>query len=142
MGGLGPFREQSCYPCILLIALLGACRAEERPRTGTEAVTSKAATPVAADSLVATGEDGLEVWFTLTRVGQASNGTSCLERGLEIRRGGTRTQVPLLYTGVAPLLLNDSTMRAELWNHCRAVATYVVDLRSGRPVREPSGSTW
>jgi hypothetical protein len=91
------------------------------------------------DSLVATSEDGVEVWFTLTRVGRAPDGSSCVERGLEIRRGGTHIQVPLLYTGAAPVLLNQSTMRAELWNHCRPVGTYLVDLQSGRPVREHAG---
>jgi hypothetical protein len=78
----------------------------------------------------------VEIWFTLARVGRAADGTRCVERGLEIRRGGTRIQVPLLYTGVPPVLLDLSTMRAELWNHCRAVDTYLVDLRSGRPVRQ------
>jgi hypothetical protein len=46
-----------------------------------------------------------------------------------------------LYTGAAPVLLDQSTMRAELWNHCRPVGTYLVDLRSGRPVREQAGGT-
>jgi hypothetical protein len=45
-------------------------------------------------------------------------------------------QVPLLYTGTPPVLLDDSTMRALLWNHCRPVDAYRVDLRSGRPLRE------
>ncbi len=130
-------RQQSCSALILLVALTGACRAEERPRS-----QETAATPSVRDSLVATSEDGLEVWFTLTRVGRAADGTSCVERGLEIRRGDTRIQVPLLYTGAAPVLLDQSTMRAELWNHCRPVGTYLVDLRSGRPVREHPGGTW
>lgn len=138
MAASRPPRQRSCSTLILLVALLGACRAGERPLSRGDA----AARPGRADSLVATGEDGLEVWFTLTRVGRALDGTACVERGLEIRRGGTRTQVPLLYTGVAPVLLDESTMRAELWNHCRPVGTYLVDLRSGRPVRERSGSTW
>jgi hypothetical protein len=130
-------RQRSCSALILLAALAGACRAQERPRP-----QDGSATPSVRDSLVATSEDGLEVWFTLSRVGQAPDGTSCIERGLEIRRGGTRIQVPLLYTGAAPILLDRSTMRAELWNHCRPVGTYLVDLRSGRPVREHSGGTW
>ena len=129
-------RERTCPALILLVGLVGACRTEERPRAQDDA-----ATPSVPDSLVATSDDGLEVWFTLTRVGHAPDGTSCVERGLEIRRGGTRIQVPLLYTGAAPVLLNQSTMRAELWNHCRPVGAYLVDLRSGRPVRERSGST-
>jgi hypothetical protein len=128
-------RQQSCTALILLVALVGACGAEERPPS------QDAATPSVPDSLVATGKDGMEVWFTLTRVGLASDGTSCVERGLEIRRGDTRIQVPLLYTGAAPVLLDQSTMRAELWNHCRPVGTYLVDLQSGRPVREHAGGT-
>jgi hypothetical protein len=129
-------RQQSYSALILLVALVGACRAEERPRS-----QDTAGTPSVPDSLVATGKDGMEVWFTLTRVGLAPDGSSCVERGLEIRRGDTRIQVPLLYTGAAPVLLDQSTMRAELWNHCRPVGTYLVDLRSGRPVREHAGGT-
>jgi hypothetical protein len=122
---------------LILLALLGACRSEERARPQGDAAPES----VEADSLVATDSNGLEVWFTLTRVGRAPDGSSCVERGLEIRRGSTRIPVPLLYTGAAPVLLDQSTMRAELWNHCQPVATYLVDLRSGRPVRERSGST-
>ena len=128
-------RQQSCSALILLVALVAACGAEERPRSQDTATSS------VPDSLVATGKDGLQVWFTLTRVGLAPDGTSCVERGLEIRRRDTRIQVPLLYTGAAPVLLDQSTMRAELWNHCQPVGTYLVDLRSGRPVRELAGGT-
>ncbi|HVD33602.1 MAG TPA: hypothetical protein VNC19_08510 [Gemmatimonadales bacterium] len=128
-------RQQSCSALILLVALVAACGAEEQPRSQDTATSS------VPDSLVATGKDGLQVWFTLTRVGLAPDGTSCVERGLEIRRRDTRIQVPLLYTGAAPVLLDQSTMRAELWNHCRPVGTYLVDLRSGRPVREHAGGT-
>ena len=128
-------RQQSCSALILLVALVAACGAEEQPRSQDTATSS------VPDSLVATGKDGLQVWFTLTRVVLAPNGTSCVERGLEIRRGDTRIPVPLLYTGAAPVLLDQSTMRAELWNHCRPVGTYLVDLRSGRPVREHAGGT-
>jgi hypothetical protein len=129
-------RQRSCSALILLLALAGACRGEERPRLRNPVTTSSA-----RDSLVATTKDGSEVWFTLERVGRAPDGTACVERGLEIRRGDTRIQVPLLYTGATPVLLDQSTMRAELWNHCRPVGTYLVDLRSGRPVREHVGGT-
>ena len=47
-----------------------------------------------------------------------------------------RIPVPLLYTGTAPHLVNDSTMRARLSDHCRPGDAYLVDLRTGRPVRE------
>jgi hypothetical protein len=136
MAACRSLRQRSCFALVLLVALVGACRAEERPPPRDDA-----AAPSVRDSLVASSDDGLEVWFTLTRVGRAPDGTSCVERGLEIRHRGTRIQVPLLYTGAPPVLLDQSTMRAELWNHCRPVGTYLVDLRSGRPVREHSGST-
>lgn len=81
----------------------------------------------------------MEVWFTLARTAKAGDGTSCIERGLEIRRENKRIQVPLLYTGETPMLLNDSTMRASLWTDCAAIGPYLVDLRSGRPVRDTAG---
>jgi hypothetical protein len=55
---------------------------------------------------------------------------------MEIRRGGTRVQVPLLYTATAPELVNDSTIRARLSNRCVPGDAYLVDLRTGHPVRE------
>jgi hypothetical protein len=119
---------------ILIIALI-ACRAER----GSHA-TESTATSRLPDSLVVTGPRGLEVWFTLDRRSNAANGSSCVERALEIRRGATRTTVPLLYTGAAPVLINESTMRAELWNHCKPVSAYMVNLLSGQPVREGSNT--
>jgi hypothetical protein len=121
----------SCSAFIPL-ALLAGCGS--RPPSHSQDKTPSGSTR--SDSLVATGENGLEVWFTMQRTGRAADGTSCVERALEIRRSGTRVPVPLLYTGAAPVLLDQSTMRAELWNHCRPVATYLVNLRTGQPVRE------
>ncbi|MFL5403371.1 MAG: hypothetical protein ACJ8BF_11205 [Gemmatimonadales bacterium] len=122
----------------MAVVALWACRTDE-PRNGRTA----SHTPLGhADSLVAANTEGVEVWFTLVRAGRAADGTRCVERGLEIRRDATRIAVPLLYTGVPPVFLDSSTMRAELWNHCRVVDTYLVDLRSGRPVRErPRGAS-
>ncbi|HEY5940412.1 MAG TPA: hypothetical protein VIT87_06295 [Gemmatimonadales bacterium] len=109
---------------------------------------SKAETPVVADSaralpvdsLVLTGAAGIEIWYTLARTSTGADGQACVERGLEIRRDGRRLQVPLLYTGSPPVLVNDSTMRATLWTHCIPGNSYRVDLRSGHPVRERSGA--
>lgn len=89
-----------------------------------------------ADSLVTSGPGGLQVWFTLARSARSVAGAPCIERGLEIRQGGERIPVPLLYTRDAPTLLNDSTIRALLWTNCRPVQAYLVDVRSGRPVPE------
>lgn len=78
----------------------------------------------------------MEIWFTLVRAAKGADGRDCVERGLEIRQGGKQVQVPLLYTGSPPVLLNDSTMRATLWTHCTPGDPYLVNLRSGHPVRE------
>jgi hypothetical protein len=129
-------RPSSCSTFFLL-ALLSGCRPEPRPKPDNNAASGTQP----SDSLVATGENGVEVWFTLERAGRRADGSACVERALEIRRGGTRVPVPLLYTGAVPVILDHSTMRAELWNHCRPVATYLVDLRTGQPVRERRGAT-
>jgi hypothetical protein len=113
--------------------LLGACGKSPAPPTRSSAAT-------APDSLALAGPGGVEVWFTLARSGRSSEGVGCVERGLEIRRGGTRRRVPLLYTAEAPSLLDDSTMRAILWTDCRPVATYRVNLITGQPVREQGNS--
>jgi hypothetical protein len=89
-----------------------------------------------SDSLVLGTRVGIEVWFTLAREATGANGGKCVERGLEIRHRDKRVKVPLLYTGAPPVLLNDSTMRATLWTHCEPGDAYLVDLRSGQPVRE------
>jgi hypothetical protein len=92
-----------------------------------------------SDSLVLATGSGVEVWYGLARSARGPDGSPCVERGLEIRRGQRRIQVPLLYTGETPTLLNDSTMRAVLWNNCRPGKAYLVDLTNGRPVRQPGG---
>ena len=88
------------------------------------------------DSLVVTAPGGVEVWFTLARSATAADGTHCVDRALEIRRGANRIAVPLLYTGSAPRLVNDSTIRATLSDKCLPGDPYLVELRTGRPVRE------
>ena len=88
------------------------------------------------DSLVLTTGTGTEVWFTLVRPATSREGRRCVERGLEIRSQGKRTKVPLLYTGAAPELLNDTMMRAMLWSDCSPGVPYLVNLRTGQPVPE------
>jgi hypothetical protein len=120
----------------MIIALSGCGgRGQAPPREGDSGgVAAIAAGP--ADSLVLTTRQGAEIWYSLSRSSRGATG-ECIERGLQIRRGGQRIQVPLLYTGETPTLLNDSTMRAVLWTNCRPGVTYRVDLASGRPTPEP-----
>lgn len=124
----------SCLSWVL--ALMCGCgegeRSPDRARAGSSVEP--------ADSLVLTAPFGTEVWFSLARSARSPEGEACTERGLAIQREGRRIQVPLLYTGNAPTLLNDSTLRAMLWINCRPSAAYHVDLRSGRPTPAPGRS--
>jgi hypothetical protein len=124
-----------CVTGALVVACAAGCggREEVRPRESGAASTQ----PVApADSLVAKAPGDVEIWFTLAREGKGADGSTCTDRALEIRRGDRRVPVPLLYTGTAPEIVNDTTMRARLSDRCAPGDAYLVDLRSGRPVRE------
>lgn len=115
---------------MLAVPIFCACEAAERaPVVRTPGAKQ-------ADSLAASAR-GVEIWFTLTRPARSASGTTCVERGLEIRRAERRIPVPLLYTREPPVILNDSMMRAVLWTDCRPLKPYLVDLRTGRPVPEP-----
>ena len=116
---------------VLGLALLLGCGGDRPPPKVAAAMDS-----VPPDSLVATAPGGVQVWFTLARRATSPDGAPCMDRAIEIRRGDTRVQVPLLYTGTAPELVNDSTLRARLSNQCRPGDAYLVDLNTGRPVRE------
>lgn len=120
----------------LLVPLLACSPEAERPGASAAAADSAAADSALPDSLALTAPEGVEVWFTLSRVSTAPDGKRCVDRTLEIRRGGTRVPVPLLYTGTEPELVNDSTMRARLSFQCMPGDAYLVDLRTARPVRE------
>jgi hypothetical protein len=121
---------------VLLAALVvGGFGCAERPSSAAAPAGERASLPPPADSLVATAPGGAEVWFTLARL-DSVDGRQCVDRTIEIRRGGTRVPVPLLYTGTTPEILNDTTLRARLSNGCVPGDAYLVDLRTGRPVRE------
>ena len=117
------------------LALAFGCGTEARPEAGARA-TDTAAPATPADSLVATAPGGVEIWFTLAREGKAVDGTTCTDRALQIRRGDSVVKVPLLYTGAVPEIVSDTTMRARRSTDCRPGDADLVDLRTGRPVRE------
>jgi hypothetical protein len=87
------------------------------------------------ETLVLAAPGGVEVWFTGARTAPRPDGGSCLERAMEIRRGTERRPIPLLYTGAAPRLVDDSTIEARIWRDCAPGNTYRVNLRTGFPVR-------
>jgi len=123
---------------LAMLALVAGCGRERAspdapppPDTGAASV----AFPVLPDSLVLTTPGGDSVWYTGARAATDSLGAACVERGLVIVRGGARTLVPLLMTGGAPTLLNDTTIRARLWRDCRPGDSYDVNVRTGTPSR-------
>jgi hypothetical protein len=116
--------------CVLLAAGVACGSRTDAPPPQDAAAT------VPEDSLIVTAPGGVEVWFTLARSATAADGSHCVDRALEIRRGTSRIAVPLLYTGSAPRLVNDSTIRATLSDRCLPGDPYLVNLRTGRPVRE------
>jgi hypothetical protein len=118
---------------VVLVAVT-ACGSQTGRPSGSSQDSARVSAP--AESLVATSSSKTEIWFTLARNATGTDGSHCVERGIEIRRGATRLKVPLLYTGSAPVLLNDSTMRAVLWTHCSPGDAYLVSLKNGQPVRE------
>jgi hypothetical protein len=124
-----------CVVVGMIAALIGGCEGRQETRAP-EAESASAEPTAPAESLVATAPGGVEIWFTLAREGKAADGTSCTDRTLEIRREGKRLPVPLLYTGSAPEIVNDTTMRARLSDRCAPGDAYLVNLRTGRPVRE------
>lgn len=88
-----------------------------------------------ADSLILRSPAGYEVWFSGSRPARDDNGQVCIERTMQVRRDTTRVNIPLLYTGAPPILVNDSTIEAAIWLHCRPGNVYRVNLRTGSPVR-------
>ncbi len=115
------------------IAMAAGCRQAE-DRASVDSQEELQPTEL-ADSLAIRTDAGTEVWFTDSRVGTGADGAPCVERVMEIRRPGERIAVPLLYTGEAPILVNDSTIRAHIWLNCRPGNTYDVNLRTGEPRR-------
>jgi hypothetical protein len=116
-----------------LVATLAGCGGGkgEVPAADTTAV-APARLPA---ELALSAPNGVEVWFTDSRSAADSAGTACVERVMQIRRDGKEIAVPLLYTGARPRLVNDSTMEAAIWLHCRPGNVYRVNLRTGLPER-------
>ena len=116
-----------------IVAAVSCRRAPPAAGTASDSLAAPAAAIGSRDSLAASGPNGLEVWFTLSRDDEAADGKHCTARTLEIRRDTSRIAVPLLYTGEAPRIVNDTTLEAVLYRACRPIAGYRVDTRTGQP---------
>ncbi len=88
-----------------------------------------------ADSLALRTPSGVEIWFTGSRPAMDAAGQVCVEHSMQIRDGDRHVNIPLLYTGQAPTLVNDSTIEAAIWLNCQPGNVYQVNLRTGQPVR-------
>jgi hypothetical protein len=123
--------------CCAFGLLVAASACGSRPETRADGARhdSAAAASVVRDSLVLSAPGGAGVWLTAGRDGRRPDGTTCAERLIEIRRETMRVRVPLLYTGEAPRLVDDSTLEARLWLHCERGDLYRVHLTTGQPVK-------
>ena len=121
-----------CGRAVLSAALAGCGGGGDAPPAD-RAVASGTPTMTFVDSLVLAMPGGAEVWFTDGRTAQDSLGVACQERVMEIRTPLDTVPVPLLYTGQAPTLENDSTLRAQVWLNCQPAALYHVNSHTGRP---------
>jgi hypothetical protein len=120
---------------LLSIGMLGVLACTDRRQVGATSHATATVAQVSKDSLVARAPGGTEIWLTMVRADSGATGR-CSARAVEIRREGRRIPVPLLYTSTLPEVLNDTTLRARLSDHCAPGDPYLVDLRTGRPVRE------
>lgn len=119
-------------PIVLLVAALGACSPQDAKQE-----ESAGTAPLAPlqDSLVLRMPDSAEVWYTGFMLDSAVTGEPCYERTVEIRRGGSRTPVPLLYTFGELEVVDDTTVRASLMRDCAKLDTYLVNTRTAQPRR-------
>lgn len=92
-------------------------------------------TAVYRDSSILDGPGGRTVWWTDGRRAVGADGQECHERVMEIRSPSDTVAIPLLYTGAAPVVVDDTTIEAVVWRNCLATDRYLVDLRTGRPTR-------
>ncbi len=100
---------------------------------GRDRAVTATAVAVAEPEVALTLNDSTSIWYTLQRESRSESDSSCIERGLEIRTGGRRQLVPLLYTAEAPMVIDDSTVQVALYRHCRPDQLYRVNLGSGQP---------
>jgi hypothetical protein len=89
------------------------------------------------DSLLFRLESGGEVWWTIARESADSAGSTCVERGLEVRRDATRVGVPLLYSADVPEVVDDTTIQVRLWTDCVPGRMYRVNVLTGQPTAVP-----
>ena len=120
----------------LPLILLAAC---ERPAAPAAAPTATASAAPTVDSFppdthILDLQDGTEVWLTTGRVGQGPNGTTCLERGVQLRKGPLKMPVPLMYTSKLPVVVGGKLV-ASLSTNCVSGDDYSIDSKTAQPTK-------
>lgn len=119
-------------PIVLVVGILASCSPKEAKQE--ESAGAATLAPL-QDSMVLRMPDSAEVWYTGYMLDSAVTGEPCYERTVEIRRGGSRTPVPLLYTLGKLEIVDDTTVRASLMRDCAKLDTYLVNTRTAQPRR-------
>ncbi len=121
---------------LVTLALLAACTKSPQSQSGAPATIAAADT---SSAMVPTPEthlfdlaDSTQVWLVTGREAHSSTGGTCLEQGLQLRKGPLKIPVPLLYTSTMPEVVNGKLV-AKLSKDCVSGASYSIDTKTGQP---------
>lgn len=124
------------YRAAALLIFLAACKPAPAtpPASGTTPLaddTSSAMVPTPETHLFDLA-DSTQVWLVTGREGHGSNGSTCIEHGVQLRKGPLKIPVPLLYTSSMPRVV-EGKLVADLSKDCVVGASYSIDPRTGQP---------
>lgn len=124
-----------------LLVLLPGCQRTAAPAvpaaptaTRDTAAAARVVDSAPPDTHILDLADRTEVWLTAGRVGRGPTGAPCLERGIQLRRGPLRIQVPLLYTSELPVVIGGKLV-ASLSTDCVSGQRYTIDAVTGYPTK-------
>jgi hypothetical protein len=140
---LSDLRAGAAAAALLLAACAGDAPRAETAAGGDDGSAGAPATQLPRslalpDTMLFVLASGHEIWWTIARESADSTGATCVERGLEVRRGGgAGVAVPLLYSADVPEIVDDTTIQVPLWTGCVPGRIYRVDTRTGQPTPAP-----
>lgn len=125
------------------VVVLAACKGAPVPAPPSG---NASAAGDSASALVPTPEthlfdlaDSTEVWLVNGREGHGSGGSTCIEHGVQLRKGPLKMQVPLLYVSSLPEVVNGKLV-AKLSTDCVTKDTYVIDPKTAQPTLMAPGA--
>ena len=131
---------RACLALSSLVVLLPGCQRTSSPAATLDTTASARVVDSApADTHILDLADSTEVWLTAGRVGRGPTGAPCLERGLQLRKGPLRIQVPLLYTSELPVVVRGKLV-ASLSTDCVSGQLYTIDAATGYPTKRERAS--